>query len=131
MAEYAPIPEENNRIGRAVYDAAFEVHRALGPGLLESVYRACLAEELVRRGFCIRLEVPVPVIYKDSKLPVGFRIDMLVDESVVVEAKAIEVLHPVHEAQLLTYLKLSGYRLGYLINFNVVLLKDGIRRFVV
>src|SRR5262249_2113415 len=121
---------ELNRIGREIFDAAFEVHRNLGPGLLESVYKACLAAELARRGFSVRFEVPVPVVYKETHLETGFRIDMLVDELVVIETKAVDGLHPVHEAQLLTYLKLSGFRLGYLINFNVALMKDGIRRYV-
>jgi len=114
MAEHAPLPDSVNVVGRAIYDAAFEVHRHLGPGLLESVYKICLAEELVRRGYSVRFEVAVPVVYKETKLGAGFRIDMLVNEVVVIEIKAVDVIHPVFESQLLTYLKLGGFRLGYL-----------------
>jgi GxxExxY protein len=130
VSDHAPLDPKLNAIGRAIYDAAFEVHRQLGPGLLESVYKACLAKELALRGMSVRMEVPVPLIYRDMHLETGFRIDMLVNELVVLEAKGVEAIHPVHEAQLLTYLKLSDRRLGYLINFNVPLIKDGIRRFV-
>ena len=98
--------------------AAIEVHRALGPGLLESAYLACLVRELVLRGIPIEQEKPLPVEYKGVRLDCGYRLDLLVNGKVVVELKAVDALHPVHEAQLLTYLKLSGCRVGLLINFN-------------
>ena len=107
-----------------------KIHSTLGPGLLESAYQACLAQELRNRGFAIRVEVPVPVVYEGTKLEVGYRIDMLVDEVVVVEVKSVDAIAPIHEAQVLTYLRLSGKSLGLLLNFNVLHMKDGIRRFV-
>ena len=110
--------------------AAIEAHRALGPGLLESAYLACLVRELVLRGIPIEQEKPLPVEYKGVRLDCGYRLDLLVNGKVVVELKAVDALHPVHEAQLLTYLKLSGCRVGLLINFNVPVLKEGIKRMV-
>lgn len=121
---------EEDRIGKEIVDAAFQVHSALGPGLLESVYEACLAEELALRAFRVDAQRPVSVLYRERKLDVGFKLDLLVEDLVIVEVKAVEKSLPVHEAQLLTYLKLSGKRLGYLINFNAPLLKDGIKRMV-
>lgn len=108
----------------------FTFIRALDQDLLESVYEAFLAEELASKGYSVRLQVPVPVEYKGNRFEIGFRIVMLVDEVIVVEVKASGGIHPVNEAQLLTYLKLSGRRVGLLLNFNVALLKDGIRRLV-
>ena len=113
---------------RAVISAAIEVHRALGPGLLESAYQACLCHELELHGLGYRQQVALPVVYKNVKLDCGYRIDFVIEERVVLELKAIEGLLPVHQAQLLTYLRLSGLRVGLLINFNVPVLKDGIRR---
>jgi GxxExxY protein len=130
MSEHAPIPDRVNAIAKDVVDAAIKVHAALGPGLLESVYTACLAQELAARGHSVRGEVPLPVVYEDTKLDVGFRIDLLIDELVIIEVKAVDALHPVFEAQVLTYLRFSGKRLGLLLNFNVVLMKQGIRRLV-
>lgn len=121
---------EEDRIGKEIVDAAFQVHSALGPGLLESVYEACLAEELALRALRVDAQRPVSVLYRERKLDVGFKLDLLVEDLVVVEVKAVEKSLPVHEAQLLTYLRLSGKRLGYLINFNVPLLKEGIKRMV-
>ncbi len=121
---------ELNEISGQVVDAAFAVHSALGPGLLESVYEQCLAYELESRGIQVERQVALPVIYRDIRLDAGFRLDLLVQDAVVVEIKATEKLMPVHEAQLLTYLKLSRYRLGLLINFNVPLLKYGIKRLI-
>ncbi len=115
-------------IARQVVDSASAVHSTLGPGLLESVYEQCLSAELVARGVPVLRQVAVPLIYRDAQIEAGFRIDLLVGGSVIVEVKASERTLPVHEAQLLTYLKLSGYRLGFLINFNVALIKDGIKR---
>jgi len=111
-------------------DGAFAVHRALGPGLLESVYEACLFEELRQAGLVVERQVGIPVAYGDVRLDVGYRLDLLVDKSVVVEIKSIDALASIHTAQLLTYLRFSSLRLGYLINFNTVRLKDGFRRLV-
>lgn len=122
--------EEADRIGRIIVDSAIAVHRALGPGLLESVYEACLAEELRQRGLMTERQVGVPVTYGEARLEVGFRIDLLVENCVVVEIKSIDALASIHMAQVLTYLRFSGHRLGYLINFNSALLKNGLRRLV-
>jgi GxxExxY protein len=111
-------------------DAAFAVHTALGPGLLESVYGACLAEELTQRGLRVERQVGIPVVYGQTRLEVGYRLDLLVEGAVVVEIKSVEALAPIHTAQVLTYLRFSNVRLGYLINFNTVLLKQGLRRLV-
>jgi GxxExxY protein len=119
---------DTERLGREIVDSAFAVHKALGPGLLESAYEACLRHELVSRGIPVTPQVPVGIEYKGVALDCGFRIDLLVADTVVVEVKAIERLLPVHEAQLLTYLKLSRKRLGFLLNFNVATIKEGIRR---
>jgi GxxExxY protein len=128
--ETEPVPEPVNRIGRAVMDAAFTVHRALGPGLLESVYEACMAEELHRAGLQVERQIGVPVAYGEARMDVGFRLDLLVERAVIVEVKSIDALASIHTAQLLTYLRFSGLRLGYLISFNTVRLKDGFRRLV-
>jgi GxxExxY protein len=125
-----PIPEQANLAAEFVVDAALTVHRALGPGLLESVYSVCLAHELRKRGSRVLREVSLPVSYDGVQLDAGLRLDMLVDDCLVVELKAVEQILPVHHAQLLTYLKLTGHRLGLLINFNTPLIRDGIRRVV-
>jgi len=114
-----------------IIGAAIEVHRMLGPGLLESAYEECLARELVLRGIKFERQKPLPVVYKDVKLECGYRMDFLVDGEVVVELKSVDAIAPVHEAIVLTYLRLSGNHLGLLINFNVATLKDGLRRFVI
>ena len=119
-----------DRVARQIVDSAFAVHQALGPGLLESVYEQCLAHELTIRRLLVVRQIPVPVIYRDIRIDAGFRMDMVVQDLVVVEVKAAERLLPVHEAQLLTYIKLSRYRIGLLINFNVPLIKHGIRRII-
>jgi len=119
-----------NEIGKIVVDRALLVHQALGPGLLESAYEACLYHELRDAGLHIEVQKALPVVYKDVKLDCGYRIDILVENKVVIEVKAVEALNDVHLAQILTYLKLSGCKLGYLINFNVKRIKDGIRRVV-
>ncbi len=128
MSESAPVPAALDDIARDIVDAAYKVHIALGPGLLESVYQQCLTYELERRGRSVGREVAVPLIYDEIRLESGLRLDMLVDESVIVELKAVEKLLPLHEAQLLTYLKLARKRLGFLINVNVPRIKEGIRR---
>ena len=122
------MPTHINEITREVIGAAIEVHRHLDPGLLESAYHECLARELIVRGVPFQRERPLPLEYKGIRLECGYRIDLLVASLVVVEVKAIEAIAPVHEAQLLTYLRLGGWHLGLLINFNVVLLKNGICR---
>ena len=111
-----------------IIGAAIEVHRELGPGLLESTYQACLAQEFSMRNLPFEREKPLPVEYKGHKLDCGYRLDFVVDEKVVVELKAVEEIHPVHQAQLLTYLKLTRCKVGLLINFNVPVLKNGITR---
>lgn len=117
-------------IGKQIVDSAVKVHRALGPGLLESAYQYCLAYELRKRGLQVETEVLQPVFYDGQRLDVGYRLDMLVENAVIIENKAVEALLPIHEAQLLTYLRLRDCRLGYLINWNVPLIKNGIRRMV-
>jgi len=117
-----------NNLGTKIIDAAMQVHRELGPGLLESVYEVCLIEELRNRGLEVQSQVRLPIIYKGKELKKEFIIDLLVENKIVIELKAVEDLMPVHEVQLVTYLKLSGMKLGYLINFNFSLLKFGIRR---
>lgn len=119
-----------NGIGSQIIGAAVAVHSALGPGLLESAYELCLSHELSRRGFRVRNQLCIPVRYDVLVIENGYRIDLLVNESVVVELKAIETVLPVHRAQLLSYLRLGGFNLGYLLNFNVPRMRDGIARFV-
>ena len=122
------IPEELDRIAKQVVDSAFAVHSRLGPSLLESVYEACLVYELKRRGLALRSQVSLPVIYDSVRIDAGLRLDLLIEECLVVELKAVEKILPVRRAQILTYLKLTGHRLGLLINFNVPLIRDGIHR---
>ena len=113
-----------------IIGAAIEMHKQLGPGLLESTYQACLCHELELRGISFECQKPLPLEYKGIRLECGYRIDLLVAGLVIVEIKSVEALAPIHEAQLLTYLKLTGIKVGFLINFNVVVLKNGIRRLV-
>jgi GxxExxY protein len=122
------MPTHVNEITHAVIGAAIEVHRSLGPGLLESAYHECLCKELILRGIPFERERPLPLEYKGTRLECGYRVDLLVAGSVVVEIKSIEAIAPIHEAQLLTYLRLGGWQVGLLINFNVVVLKNGICR---
>jgi len=121
---------DENLISRQVVDSALKVHSALGCGLLESVYEICLAHELGQRGLEVRKQVAMPIRYEDVLLDAGYRLDLLVADKVVVEIKAVERMLPLYSAQLLTYLKLGGYKLGMLLNFNTVHLRDGIRRVV-
>src|SRR5580700_3357978 len=116
---------ELERIARIVVDAIFKVHSNLGPGLLESVYSICLAHELRKRGLKVEREVKLPILYDGVRLESGLRLDLVVESCIIVEAKAVDKLIPVFDAQLLTYLKLTGYTLGFLVNFNVTLIKDG------
>ena len=119
-----------NKVSGAIVDAAFKIHTSLGPGLLESVYEKVLAYELSRRGFDIRVQVPIPVVYEEVKLDLGFRADIIVNSQVVVEVKSVDAIASVHPKQLRTYLKLMDLQLGLLINFNVDLIKNGIHRVV-
>ena len=128
---YQPVAPDVEKVGKAVLDAAFKVHTALGPGLLELVYETTTAYEVRKSGLIVATQVSLPIFYDGQELASGLRLDMLVEKSVIVELKSVETMHPVYEAQLLTYLKLTGLRLGFLINFNVVRLKDGIKRMVV
>jgi GxxExxY protein len=119
-----------NEITGAIVNSAMKVHSVLGPGLLESAYQASLAHELRSRGLEVAAQVPLPVVYEGCKLEVGYRIDLVVELRVVVEVKSVEAIHPIHEAQLLSYMRLSGIPVGLLINFNVLHLRDGIKRMV-
>ena len=123
-----PIPDALNELTGQIINAAMQVHTRLGPGLLESAYEACLAYELRKRGFKAAQQVGLPVIYDEVQLDVGYRLDILVEDSVILELKAVEHMIPLFDAQLLSYLKLSGKRVGLLLNFNVTRLKDGIKR---
>jgi len=120
----------NDDITREIIGSAIQVHATLGPGLLESAYRVCLHEELVLKRLNVEVEWPIPVAYRGRQIDVGYRIDLLVEDRVLVELKALTKVLPVHEAQLLSYLRLGGYPVGLLINFHVPLLRDGIRRMV-
>ncbi len=120
---------ELNEITRRIIGCAIEVHKSLGPGLLESAYEECLSYELIKNGLNIKRQQPTPVVYKDIKLECGYRIDILVENSVVVELKVVDEFNPVHEAQILTYMKFSNKSIGLLINFNVTVLINGIKRY--
>lgn len=117
--------EELNKITETIIGAAIEVHRNLGPGLLESAYRECLRYELIKRGYEALQEVPLPLLYKEVKLDCGYRLDLLINDAVIVEVKSVESLAPIHEAQMLSYLKISGGKIGLLLNFNIKMLKHG------
>jgi GxxExxY protein len=128
--EYIPIKPELNNISGAIVDTAYQVHTTLGPGLLESVYQKCMVIELREKGFAVDTEVQIPIQYKHHEIDAHLRIDMLVNNEVIIELKSVDQLLPVHKAQLLTYLKLTNKRLGLLINFNVEVIKSGIKRVV-
>ena len=130
MKVFAPLPAETERLAKIVVDAAYTVHSGLGPGLLESVYEICLAHELRKRGLRIETQVAIPVVYDGIRLEAGLRIDLLVEGQLLVEIKAVDEMKRVFKAQVLTYLKLTGIRLGLLINFNVPLIKNGIERII-
>jgi len=120
--------ERLEAVGKQIVDAAYQVHKTLGPGLLESTYERCMVVELLERGLKVVRQVKLPIIYKGNKIDEGYRLDLLVENEIIIELKTVESLLPVHEAQLISYLKLSGKRLGYLINFNVDLIGNGIQR---
>ncbi len=128
--KYPPIPVVAETVGKQVLDAAYAVHSGLGPGLLESVYEACLAHKLRQQNEPVETQVVLPVTFESVKVETGLRLDLLVNKLVIVELKSVEITNPLYEAQLLTYLKVTGLRLGYLINFNVLHLKGGIKRMV-
>ena len=128
---YIEVDEKLNYIGKHVVNSAYKVHKKLGPGLLEKVYEICFAHELRKEGFLVERQVSMPVIYDNIEFDEALRLDVLVDKKVIVELKAIEQVNPVWEAQVLSHLRLADLRLGYLINFNVPLMKVGIKRFVI
>lgn len=126
-----PIPDQLERVGKEVVDAAYKVHRNLGPGLLEKIYEACLVHELRKKGLKAERQVPVSIIYDSLEFDEGLRLDVLVEDEVICELKAVDKVNPVWEAQIISHLKLTKKRLGYLINFNVKNIGRGINRFVV
>lgn len=128
--EFAPVGRRLDELAREAVDAAYRVHSHLGPGLLEHVYEVCLQHELKKKGLRVEAQLPMPVVYDDVKLECGYRIDLLMEKQLVLELKSVDALAPIHTAQTLTYLKLSKRRLALLINFNVPLIKNGIRRLV-
>lgn len=128
MQDKTAVPPDVNSLSAVIVDAAFKIHSTLGPGLLESIYETCMAYELSKRGCSVERQVSIPVTYDDLRLEAGLKLDLLVDDKIIVEIKAVEHLLPVHDAQLLTYLKLAAKPLGLLINFNVPVIKHGIRR---
>ena len=130
MPSPEPISESAERAAREVLGAAFQIHTALGPGLLESVYEAVLEYELKKRGLRVARQVPLPVVYEEVRLDEGFRADLIVEDKVIIELKSVEQIVPVHKKQLLTYLRLADKRLGLLINFGEALIKDGLSRVV-
>lgn len=121
---------DENQIGTVIVDSCFKVHTVLGPGLLESVYEVALSHELQSRGLIVTRQKEIPVVYEGNQLNVGFRADILIEDKVIIELKSVETVVPVHKKQLLTYLRLSGKRLGFLVNFGEYLIKDGITRVV-
>jgi GxxExxY protein len=122
--------KDENELSKIILDAAFRVHTALGPGLLESAYEACLAYELRKEGLEVLTQVPLPLVYREVRLDIGYRLDLVVEDLVVIEIKSIDSLAAIHQAQVISYLRLSGKKLGILINFNTLHLRDGIRRVV-
>jgi len=131
MKKFEPISRELERIGKLIVDAAYTVHKNLGPGLLEKVYEICFCHELEKRGLNCKRQLDIPIVYDGLEFKEGLRLDVLVEDKVICELKALENVNPVWEAQVLSHLKLTDKRLGYLINFNVVNIGSGIRRFVI
>ena len=130
-AQREEINDELNELSRQVVDAMFQVHSTLGPGLLESVYEACLCHELKKRNVSFQSQVVLPVVYDGMEIEAGLRIDLWIDKKLIVELKAVAALNEVHQAQLMTYMKLTGTRLGLLVNFNVPVIRQGIKRIVI
>ena len=131
MNKYARIPLELDSIGKKIVDSAYTVHKNLGPGLLEKVYEICFCHELQKRGLKYQRQLDIPIVYDGITFKEGLRLDVLVENRIICELKALEIVNPVWEAQILSHLKITDNRLGYLINFNVPLVKNGIRRFVI
>jgi GxxExxY protein len=129
--DYTPLSQREEEIGKAIVEAALRVHRALGPGLLEGVYEVCFCHELTKLGHQVRRQVLVPIIYDGMVFEETLRLDVLVDELAICELKAVDKMEPVFQAQLLSYLRLAGKRLGFLINFNVPIIKQGIKRMII
>jgi len=127
--KYSPLEEQLENIGKAIVNAAFQVHQELGPGLLEKVYEVCVAHELRKAGLNVKRQLDIPIHYDGIVFDEGLRLDLLVEDKVIVELKAVDLVNPVWEAQIISHLKLIGCELGYLINFNVPLIKQGIKRF--
>jgi GxxExxY protein len=130
MKNFPDLSIEEERIGKALVDAAYKVHSELGPGLLEKVYESCLSHTLKKAGFDVKRQLDVPIAFDGLVFEEGLRLDILINDLVICELKAVEVVNPVWTAQILSHLKLTNKRLGYLINFNVPLIKDGIKRFI-
>ena len=130
MTSPLALPPDLEDLAAALVDSAFKVHRTLGPGLLESVYESCVCIELTRRGISYERQAPMPLVYEGVNVDGGFRLDLLVERSVVLEIKAVEKLMPIHQSQVLTYLRLTNLRLGLLINFNVLMFREGVKRIV-
>ena len=130
MDKFSQISDATEQVAKEIVDSCYKVHLALGPGLLESVYESCLVHELTRRGLKCQRQVPVDIEYEGLRIEGGLRIDLLVEDAVVVELKAVDDMNPVFEAQLLTYMKLANKRLGFLVNFNSTLMKQGLKRMV-
>jgi len=128
--EYNSLSHEEEVIGKAIVNAAYNVHRELGPGLLEKIYEVCLAHELGKAGFSVRRQVEIPIVYDGIVFDEGLKLDLLVSDLVIIELKAVETMNPIWKAQLISHLKLTKLRLGFLVNFNVSFIKQGINRFV-
>ena len=129
MRNYS-LSEPEERIAAAVVNAAYTVHKAIGPGLLESIYEVCFCHELTKKGLSVCRQVTLPIVYDGIRFDEGLRLDVLIEEMIICELKAVEEIHPVHVAQLLSHLRLAGKRLGFLINFNVPLIKNGVKRYI-
>ncbi len=127
--EYFPLTKEEETIGKTIVNAAFKIHVALGAGLLEKVYEICMAHELTKSGFYVQRQVDIPVVYDGIVFNEGLRLDLLVNDLVIAELKAVETVNPVWQAQIISHLKMTGLRLGYLINFTVPIIKEGIKRY--
>jgi GxxExxY protein len=127
--QFRELSQREEEIGRAIVNAAFKVHKELGPGLLEKVYEVCMSHELRKAGYEVRRQIDISIVYDGIQFDEGLRLDLLVDDLVIVELKAVDLINPVWEAQIISHLKLTRLNLGYLINFNVALIKDGIKRF--
>jgi len=127
--QYKSLTQQEELIGKAIVNAAYKIHTELGPGLLEKVYEVCMAHELRKAGFEVKRQVDIPIVYDGIQFNEGLRLDLLINDLVIAELKAVELVNPVWEAQIISHLKLTGLNLGYLINFNVPLVKNGIKRF--